>query len=261
MAPAPTEAEIATVKATIPALKTHGVEIITRFYHVLFERYPSVMPQFNMDRHAGGAMKTEGVPAQVAALANAVLAYATHIDNVQAIMPVVVRICHKHVSRGVVAPQYDAVGECLLFAFKDVLGDACTDEITAAWASAYGALAQAFIDTEKQILKEVSSRAGYTGFKEMRVTKQDKTASGDISLAVVGADGSVVAHSPGQFVALRVKGPDGTLTMTTAFIDEECANELRLRLPGRGATNLSVAKITVGECIDVGMPCGAPKKE
>lgn len=38
----------ATVKATVPVLKEHGREIITKFYSILFERYPEVQRFFNM---------------------------------------------------------------------------------------------------------------------------------------------------------------------------------------------------------------------
>lgn len=48
MAPELTPDTIATVKATVPVLKEHGVAIITRFYAILFERYPSVQRYFNM---------------------------------------------------------------------------------------------------------------------------------------------------------------------------------------------------------------------
>ena len=44
----PAQSVIEVVKSTIPALKQHGVEVITMFYNELFKRYPAVMPQFNM---------------------------------------------------------------------------------------------------------------------------------------------------------------------------------------------------------------------
>lgn len=38
---------IETVKATVPVLQKHGIDIVTKFYDNLFEAYPSVRKQFN----------------------------------------------------------------------------------------------------------------------------------------------------------------------------------------------------------------------
>lgn len=38
---------IETVKATVPVLRQHGTDIVTKFYDNLFETYPSVRKQFN----------------------------------------------------------------------------------------------------------------------------------------------------------------------------------------------------------------------
>lgn len=53
------------------------------------------------DRQKSGSTKTDGLPSQVVALARSVLAYATNIDKPEVLVPVVVKICHKHVSRAV----------------------------------------------------------------------------------------------------------------------------------------------------------------
>ena len=93
------------VKSTVPVLKTQGVAIVTRFYPLLFARYPELKHQFNMDRQAKGKRMTDGVPAQVAALSRAVLGYASNIDNPSVLLPTVMYIANKHVSRGVKSSQ------------------------------------------------------------------------------------------------------------------------------------------------------------
>lgn len=95
----------AIITATVPALKKHGVEIVTNFYDLLFERHPAVQRYFNMDRQAKGKTMTEGTPAQIAALARSVLAYAANIEDLTPILPRITAICHKHVSRGVIGPH------------------------------------------------------------------------------------------------------------------------------------------------------------
>lgn len=48
MAPELTPEVKEIVKATVPVLKEHGVAIISKFYEILFQRYPSVQRYFNM---------------------------------------------------------------------------------------------------------------------------------------------------------------------------------------------------------------------
>jgi nitric oxide dioxygenase len=66
---------------------------------------------------------------QQTALANAVLAAAKYIDNLEVIVPVVKQIAQKHRSLAVKPEHYPIVGEHLLGAIKEVLGDAATDDI------------------------------------------------------------------------------------------------------------------------------------
>lgn len=131
------------IKSTVPALKSHGLEITKTFYKNLFENNPEVKPLFNMDRQNSGE--------QPKALAMTVLAAAQNIDNLSAILPVVKRIAEKHCDALIKEEHYPIVGANLLAAIKEVLGDAATDEIIDAWGTAYGVIAQVFIDVEKEI--------------------------------------------------------------------------------------------------------------
>ena len=62
-------------------------------------------------------------------IALAVYAYATNIDNLQALQSAVTRIAHKHASLCVQPEQYPIVGQNLLTAIREELGNAATDEI------------------------------------------------------------------------------------------------------------------------------------
>lgn len=131
------------IKSTVPVLKTHGVEITTTFYKNMFEKNPEVKSLFNMDKQESGE--------QPKALAMSILATAQNIDNLPAIMPVVNKIGVIHCNSNVKPEHYPIVGEHLLGAIKEVLGDAATDEIIDAWAKTYEVLAKVFIDSEKNI--------------------------------------------------------------------------------------------------------------
>jgi nitric oxide dioxygenase len=135
------------VKFTAPVLKQHGKTITTRMYEIMFDRYPEVKTQFDMSAQANGT--------QPAKLAAAVYAYATHIDDLEALKTAVDKIAHRHVVTHVLPKQYPIVGECLLQAIQDVLGDAATKEVMTAWTEAYQVLAEIFINREQQIHQTV----------------------------------------------------------------------------------------------------------
>jgi len=134
---------IEIIKSTVPVLKTHGVEITTHFYKTMFTNNPEVKPFFNMDKQASGE--------QPKALAMTVLAAAQNIDNLEALLPAVKKIGKRHVEVGILPEHYPIVGQNLLVAIKDVLGDAATDEIIEAWRKAYGVIADIFIQVEQEI--------------------------------------------------------------------------------------------------------------
>lgn len=131
------------VKSTVPVLKSHGVEITTTFYKLLFNSNPEVKAMFDMNKQESGA--------QPQALAGVVLAAAQNIDNLSVLLPAVQKIAQKHVSLNVKAEHYPIVGANLLEAIKVVLGDAATEEIINAWGEAYGVIAQVFIDAEAEL--------------------------------------------------------------------------------------------------------------
>jgi nitric oxide dioxygenase len=131
------------VKSTAPILKQHGQTITTRMYEIMFHKYPEVKAQFDMSAQANGT--------QPAKLATAVYSYATHIDDLEALKAMVDKIAERHVKTNVLPEQYPLVGECLLQAIQDVLGNAATEEVMIAWTEAYQALAEVFINREQQI--------------------------------------------------------------------------------------------------------------
>ncbi|MEM6402141.1 MAG: globin domain-containing protein [Cyanobacteria bacterium P01_D01_bin.116] len=137
------------VKSTAPILKKQGKKITTRMYEIMFQKHPEVKAQFDMSAQANGS--------QPAKLATAVYSYATHIDDLEALKAMVEKIAHRHVQTHVLPEQYPIVGECLLQAIKDVLGDLATEEVIKAWTEAYQLLAEVFINREQQIYQSVSN--------------------------------------------------------------------------------------------------------
>jgi len=137
------------VKATAPAVKEHGEQITTRMYEIAFAERPDYRLGFEntwmVDSHGNG---------QARKLAASVYAYATHIDNLEELASAVDRIARKHVEARILPEQYSLIGNKLLEAMKDVLGEAATEDVMDAWSEAYNALATIFIDAEAKLYKE-----------------------------------------------------------------------------------------------------------
>ncbi len=145
------EKTIEIVKEITPAVAANAETITRRFYERMFQGNPEVKAFFNQaHQHTGGQQK---------ALAGAICAYFTHIDNPAVLMPAVELIAQKHCSLGIKAEHYPIVGKHLLDAIKDVMGEAATDEIIDAVAEAYGFLADLFIEREGAIYEEQQSHA------------------------------------------------------------------------------------------------------
>src|SRR5690606_10816637 len=63
----------ALIKATVPLLESGGEALTTHFYNLMLSEHPEVRPLFNQAHQASGD--------QPRALANGVLMYARHIDQ------------------------------------------------------------------------------------------------------------------------------------------------------------------------------------
>src|SRR3954451_21050045 len=134
---------IALVKATVPALETHGLTITRGMYERMFQN-EAIRDLFNQSHHGETG-------SQPKALASAIVAYARNIDGLAALAPAVERIAQKHVGLNILPEHHPYVAEALLGAIKDTLGDAATEEILAAWREAYWYLAEVLIARERAI--------------------------------------------------------------------------------------------------------------
>ncbi|UOQ95496.1 NO-inducible flavohemoprotein [Halobacillus shinanisalinarum] len=195
------EETVRIVKSTVPVLAERGEDITTCFYQQMFADYPELKNLFNQTNQKAGR--------QPKALANAVYAAAQHIDDLSAIMPTVMQISEKHRSLNVKPEHYPIVGEYLLLAIKEVLGDAATDDIIEAWGEAYGVIANAFIEVEKQKYKAAASqKGGWKDSREFRVWKKVKESDVITSFYLQPADGrELAAYRPGQYITIKAEIP------------------------------------------------------
>lgn len=137
---------IELVKSTAPSLKEHGQQVTKRMYQILFEKHPELKGQFDMAAQADGSQPEK--------LATAVYTYAAHIDDPAALKSMVEKVAHRHVQTHVTPEEYPIVGECLMQAMKDVLGNAASEEVVAAWKEAYQALSDVFMNRQHELEKQ-----------------------------------------------------------------------------------------------------------
>jgi len=194
-----TPSQLALVKATAPVLQQHGVAITTLFYQNMLVAHPELKNIFNHSSQATGA--------QPRALAAAVLAYATHIEDLGALKAAVERIAHKHVSLEVKPEHYPIVGKYLLEAIGLVLGEAATPEIVDAWTAAYSVLADVFITQEGKMYDE-NKQDGWQGWRKFQITRREPESSNIESFYLAPVDGGrLPGFLPGQYVSLQVFAP------------------------------------------------------
>lgn len=251
------ENTIAIVKATAPAVAANAEAITTRFYHLMFAGNPEVKAFFNQAHQSSGG--------QPRALAGAICAYAANIDNLGALGPAVELIAQKHCALMIKPEHYPIVGKHLLVAIKDVLGDAANDEIIAAWAEAYGLLAQVLIDREKAIYAEqAASNGGWNGYRPFIVDRKVRESEIITSFYLKPQDGGALpAFKPGQYVTVNVAHPTTpTSPRNYSLSDRPGLDYFRIsvkREPGSPPgliSNYLHDEIEEGDVLSIGPPCG-----
>ncbi|MEV4615325.1 globin domain-containing protein [Kitasatospora sp. NPDC049258] len=201
----------ATVRATLPAVGAAISEITTLFYARMFADHPELERDlFNRGNQASGA--------QQQALAGAIAAYASLlVEQAQqhergergAAGPLLARIAHKHASLGITREQYQVVHTYLFAAIVEVLGEAVTPQVAAAWDEVYWLMAGELIALEARLYRTAGVEEGQV-WQEMTVLARQQEARDAVSFTLRPADGGPApAFRPGQYVSVAVRLPDG----------------------------------------------------
>ena len=255
------ENTIQIVKATAPAVADHAEAITRRFYSLMFVGNPEVTAFFNQaHQHSGGQQK---------ALAGAICAYAANIDNLGALGPAVELIAQKHCSLGIQREHYPIVGKHLLVAIRDILGEAATDEVIAAWSEAYGFLAEVCINRESEIYQEQSSAAGgWNGYRKFRVEERVVECDHVTSFYLKPSDGKALRDfKAGQYITVNLPHPTTpTSPRNYSLSDRPGLPHYRisvkrepaptLETPAGLISNLLHDQVQKGDELFIGPPCG-----
>lgn len=191
---------IKIVQATAPVIAPRSLELTQHFYKKMFASNPEVMNFFNQANH----VKEGGQPQ---ALANAVVAYATHIQDTSVLGSAVEIMAVKHCALQVLPEHYTIVHDNLMASIGDVFGDAITPDVATAWSEAVNHLAQILINRERELYTEAAERkGGWQGWKEFVVFERVQRTHDVVSWSFKRTDGydDVFDFTPGQFLSIKL---------------------------------------------------------
>lgn len=196
-----TPEQVKIVKSTVPVLEQCGETITTVFYRNMLAAHPELNDIFNTTNQVNGH--------QPRALAASVYAYAKYIDDLGVLSPTVEKICQKHASLYIRPEQYDIVGEHLLKAMGEVLGDALTPEILEAWGVAYWQLADIMKKREAEIM---NAAEGWTDWRQFTITSRVQESEEICSFYLeptsqTDEPTSLPKFHPGQYISVRMPVP------------------------------------------------------
>jgi hemoglobin-like flavoprotein len=129
-----TDEQIALIQTSWAQVEPIADTAAQIFYDRLFATAPEVRPLFTSDMTEQGRK----LMAMIGMVVKALPRLAQIIPNVQA-------LGRRHAAYGVLPEHYAIVGSALLWTLEQGLGDALTDAHAAAWAEAYGLLADTML--------------------------------------------------------------------------------------------------------------------
>ncbi len=253
------------VEATLPAVGGAIGEITPLFYDRMFAAHPELLRDlFNRGNQANGSQR-QALAGSIAAFATALIADPDSRPDAM-----LARIAHKHVSVGISDDQYRIVHEHLFAAIVEVLGEAVTPEVAAAWDEVYWLMANALIAVEGRLRAE-SAAAQHLDpadlWRPYTVVARHQETEDVTTYLVRPADGRPLpAAGPGQYVSVRAELPDGARQIRQYSLSGTADGVLRFTVkrataetadgPAGEVSNHLHAHLRAGDVLDIAPPFG-----
>ncbi|MGW2250878.1 globin domain-containing protein [Kitasatospora sp. NPDC001660] len=245
------------VEATLPVVGAAIGEITPRFYDRMFAAHPELLRDlFNRGNQANGTQR-QALAGSIAAFATALIANPDRRPDAM-----LARIAHKHVSVGIANDQYKIVHEHLFAAIVDVLGEAVTPEVAAAWDEVYWLMANALIAVEDRLRAELAGPDGDPAdlWRRYTVVARHQETEDVTSYLVRPADGDPVpAGRPGQYVSVRTELPDGAHQIRQYSLSGTADGALRFSVKREAGGEVSGHlhdRLRAGDTVELAPPLG-----
>ena len=249
------------IQATLPVVADHVQEITERFYSHLFTEHPELL-----DGLFNRADQVKGTQQQ--ALAGSIAAFASALVNTPDHPPenLLARVAHKHASLGIQPGQYQVVHDNLMWAIADVLGDAVTPEVAAAWDEVYWMMADRLSHIERGLYSARGVKPE-TSSRRWEVEQKIRETDDVVTFVLKRIDDRLVKPSlPGQYITVHVPLPDGShqprqYSVSRADDGEYCQFTVK-RMRGNGHPDGQVSTllhdtVQVGDVLTLSVPFGA----
>ena len=247
------------IEATLPVVGEHIQTIAKRFYERLFAAHPSLLDgTFNRGNQHDGSQQ-QALAGSVAAFATGLLASNSAPEKLMS------RIAHKHASLGIKPEQYQVVHDELMGAIVDVLGDAVTPEVAAAWDEVYWLMANALINQERGLYSARGVKP-HTVWRDWAVERKIPESPDVMTFVFKRIDDRLVKTSlPGQYVTVQTPMPDGVrqprqFSLTRADDGQHRQISIkRVRGGGRPdgeVSTLMCDTLQVGDVVTMSLPYG-----
>jgi nitric oxide dioxygenase len=240
---------------TLPVVGAHIGVISKVFYEKLFAAVPSL--RTNLFNGTNQANLT-----QQQALASSVASFATMLvmQEPRDIDAIMARIAAKHASLGVTSDLYEVVRTHLFAAIVEVLGDAVTPQVAAAWDEVYTLMANSLAEQESQLYQDVGVTEGQV-WRQALVAAREYDGAHSATLFLRPLDGSPFRiHRPGQYTSVRIRFADKSeqirqYTVTHGRQSGEWALSVK-RVPDGLVSPILVDRVEEGDQLTVSQPFG-----
>lgn len=127
------------IRASVSVVEPFAADMTVYFYAILFARHPEVRHLF-----------PPGMDTQRGRLLRALLRIVDLVDDPEGLVRFCGHLGRDHRKFGTLRAHFPAVGECLLASLARYAGPAWTADIAAAWAKAYGVVANVMISAAEE---------------------------------------------------------------------------------------------------------------
>lgn len=114
----------------------HSEELAAIFYETLFKRFPAIKPLFD----------NTNLDDQKTKLIAALKFIVENVNSPEIYAPLLRSLGQRHVQYGAKLTHYPAVGECLIYSLKKVIGNQWTEKMELTWSQAYDAVSDIMLE-------------------------------------------------------------------------------------------------------------------